>query len=85
MTKQWLVCTAKKSDTAPSVKVPGVHVGLPAWQAYEITEIRFVTGHEYDQSKFASRETAESLVAQYPTQWQILTDHELTQMRELMG
>lgn len=41
---------------------------------FEITDIPFVTGKEYDQWKFVNRRTAETLVERYPDMWKIVRE-----------
>lgn len=45
----------------------------PKGYKYEIVDTVFKTGKEYDQSKYVNRQTAESLVADYPDIYTIET------------
>ncbi len=45
----------------------------PAGSQFEIVEIDFKTGKEYDQLRYVCRKTAESLVRKYPDCWEIVS------------
>jgi len=75
MSKQYLV------SLGGLIYLPGMPdwltVSIPATgKRYEITDVDFVTGREYDQSKFVSRKAAEGLAQRYPDMWKILTSPE---------
>jgi hypothetical protein len=82
MSKSWLVCIAGTRDEA--LTAPGTHVGLPGGRKFEIIDIPFITGNEYDQSKFVYWDTALRLLDKYPEQWQIVTDAEIAALERMM-
>jgi hypothetical protein len=45
---------------------------------YEIVDTPFVTGREYDQTRFTCRKTAENLVERNPDMWKIVDSSEVT-------